>query len=773
MPTMTMNTNTSSLFADGPSNLGGGQDDHLPVGGPWNGYTFRSAILFAANWSGMVRITKATLRLTTTSQVHVGFSSAPDIYVRRCTANWSANGGRSGADSGGGGGWSTSPTVYPGPASTSTGQGSKRMPTSEGTAVDIDVTSIVRAWAPTSVEGGGNAPNYGLILLAQASSDITEVFSAEASSGIPQITVTYETDSPPVATPTAPSGTVTTNRPTIIATAVDPDGDTITRYGLEVRQGSTVVHSHTTTTGGDLRYVPTADLPSGPLTVRVRAEAGGVWGAYSADLAFVVDRLPIMGAWSAPAASVAGTRRPVHTVAWSDPDGDAGEVYDIEVYSAPGGTPTGSAVYAKANQSTGLTAASVSHTPASDLPGGALAARVRVRTAGVWSAWSTYRAYTVVLTVPTLTWDWPTFDGAMAHYRPAELADPARALVNQAVDSISVKWAAPSGTTISTANIRGEVIDAGIGGPALGTLVHNANVNAAAGAYLAAFRPDTFAPGWLAGTIKYTVTITAANGGVTSEVRHVRFALGEWTGAVALGDAVNHLAASELRKGDEVAVLYRAQTSAGAAAGGSTYGPVATLPAVEAALPATNAYLGLWVRMGRLADDGPNLLVNGDFETGNYLPWVATGSLISVGTDANAPAGSRMLIVTVETGATANPGVAQRVPVIPGATYLFGTWARAAVAGNTARLQIATRDASGVLVNSAALVVATTLTAWAWLEGYVTIPSDGSVASLDVILRIPNLTVGQSVRFDGAVMRGMAVGDSGFDRLALTWKSLG
>src|SRR5262245_31473161 len=112
----------SSLFAvTGSTELGGGNDLHLPVGGPWNGYTFRSAVQFAPDWTGMRSITSAVLRVTTTSQVHLGFASGTAIIARRITGSWTANSAASSGEPGGSG-WSTSPSVYPGPAATTTGQ---------------------------------------------------------------------------------------------------------------------------------------------------------------------------------------------------------------------------------------------------------------------------------------------------------------------------------------------------------------------------------------------------------------------------------------------------------------------------------------------------------------------------------------------------------------------------------------------------------------------------------------------------------------------------
>src|SRR5262245_41504162 len=345
MPSKICPANKSSLFAvTGSTELGGGADDHLPVGGPWGAYTFASAVRFGFDWTGVKRITSAILALRTTGQVHVGFSSAPDFYVARATADWTANGASSGSE--GGSGWSTSPTVYPGPPSTSTGRVSKRAATTENTWVEVDIAAIVRAWAPATVEGGGNQPNYGILLSRVASGDVTEFYSRTSGSVPPKITLYYDTDTPPPApTHTAPvaGAVVTTKRPTFTATCVDPDGDPLQGGDIAVYSGSTVVNSGAMSWGtSSLAYTPTVDLPSGALTWRCRAKANGVTGAWSTATAFTVDRAPTVTAFTAPPATVSANLRPPIAFTTQDLDGDALELYDLEVYAdGGGGVPTG------------------------------------------------------------------------------------------------------------------------------------------------------------------------------------------------------------------------------------------------------------------------------------------------------------------------------------------------------------------------------------------------------------------------------------------------
>jgi len=782
MATRTFPSNKSSLFANsGSTDLGGGADQHLPVGGLWNGYNFTAAIRFALDYSGMVRITAATLRLRTSTQVHVGFSSSPDFYAARCTSDWTANGS---AES-----WGTSPTVYPGPAFTSTGKSSKRASTSESVWVEMDLLAIVRAWAPASVEGGGGAANYGIRLNREASGDITEFLSYRASSNRPEIVVTYDTDAPPPApTVTGPTGTVTTLRPTLTAVAVDPDGDPLQAGDVEVRKAAAVVYSKVAFAAAgatSLSHVPTADLPSGALTVRFRAQAAGVYGAWSAEAPFTVDRPPVMGAWSAPAATVSGTRRPVHTVAWSDPDGDAGQAYDLEVYGASGGAPSGSAVYAKTNQTTGLTASSISHTPASDLPGGELVARVRVKAAGVWSAWSSYRAYTVVLTVPTLTWNSPGTDGGFLS-NTGDWANVANAMAVWDVYG-QIAYAPPAGQTITRVHVKTTVAEATPGSPAVGTILIDSDISSpvpAGGVYT---RMETPGATWIYGAIRFEFEVFASGGGTSGKQSRVgRFAFGEWYGAVALGDQAGPafgLTAVEVPLGDQVRVWYRAQTSPTAAAGAAPWRDLASLPGIEGELPDTNAYLGVRTRIVRKADD-TQLCLNPSFEDGivNGKPdvwahnWGSGGASFRMMPDATAPDGAHVLRISCD-GVVGYASVTQGLDmseIVPGATYRLSGYAKRFGAGTMLSvILLRTRNASGGVIADIN-AVATNAGTWTFGEVWWTAPTDGSVASAQIYTMVQLVPVaGAGGDFDNIRFEGMTVGDAGMDRLELAWNSLG
>ena len=799
MPARTYNPTKSSLFAvTGSTELGGGAEDHLPVGGPWNGYTFTSAMQFAPDFSGMVRITSAQLQLRTSTQVHVGFSSTPDIYVSRATAAWTANGSSSSSE--GGSGWGTSPTVYPGPPGTSTGRVSKRIGTAESSWQYIDVTAIVRAWAPVSVEGGGGSANYGVVLSRVASGDVTEFNSHRPSAGKPVLVINYETDAPPPAptiTSPAPGSTVTSVRPTLAATSVDPDGDPLTQYDVEVRKAGAIVYSAVNRTAAvtatTVSHTPTADLPPGDLTVRFRVRANNVDSAWSAESPFRIDRLPVVGAWSAPAGNVSGTRRPVHTFAWSDADGDPILAYDIEVYATEAGAPEGAPVYAKTGQVGGMSAASVSHTPTADLPGGALVARSRVQTGtplvNVWSAWSAYQPYTVVLVVSTLAWKYPAASGGGLYPRDIGYAD-----LTLAIDSLDMQAiatvTAPAGKTLTSLRSRFQQLD----GPGAPIMIENWKGIAAAligtsGGQVNPFARVLPAHGSQATRWQVDIEVGDSGGGLVVYTRVGGVAYGEWFGSVALGDSAQAVAAVETPKSaagyaNRSLLWYRAQSSPTAAAGAAPWRTRTDLAALAGELPATNAYLGIRLREARLSPP-PNLLTNNpSFEepmSGATVPgWSPSNPqcTLSAVADANAVEGSKVLRITGSaTAAGSTTGaLGGLVPVLPGATYRFSAFVGRGNVARTGRLRLGTYDAAGVVVVTQAATAdkAPAAAAMEYVELFYTIPADGTVSNVRLTCFGLGINVADTIQFDAVELRGPGVPSAeGMDKLALTWESLG
>lgn len=173
-------------LTSGGSKYGAGAANSLPVG-TWSGWTYRAAIqLPSIPWTKVRRVVSATLRLTTSTQVRIGFGSSPTIEVQRITGSWSA--GSSSSPSG------SNSVVYPGPATTSAGAVRKNMTTSQSTAQDIRIDAIATAWAPSSV-GGSSAAQRGVMLLPGSGSgaDTTEVWPVEqGGSARPQLTLVVE-----------------------------------------------------------------------------------------------------------------------------------------------------------------------------------------------------------------------------------------------------------------------------------------------------------------------------------------------------------------------------------------------------------------------------------------------------------------------------------------------------------------------------------------------------------------------------------------------------
>jgi len=136
-------------LTSGNAKYGAGAADQIPVGS-WQGWQNRGLFAFASiPWAGVVRVVSARVLATTTTQVNVGFGSAPKWTLRRITANWSE--GSASSPSG------SNAVVWPGPSSTSTGSVSETCPTSQQSRFATDCTAIARAWAPASAGGSGAA----------------------------------------------------------------------------------------------------------------------------------------------------------------------------------------------------------------------------------------------------------------------------------------------------------------------------------------------------------------------------------------------------------------------------------------------------------------------------------------------------------------------------------------------------------------------------------------------------------------------------------------
>ena len=226
--------------------LGAGKDYHLAIGETAL-YDFRSYIQFTTDFSDVESITSAVLTLKSarvtdgtvggyTRSGH-GTFYATTMQIDRVTASWNA--GTRGNDEIFYGDnsleWSNKP------ASTTTGRATVSTPSSRPsspTNLTVDITTIVRAWAPATVTGGGAAANYGIQLKSSeegSGSDNAwyEFYSQEGgASGIsgavaPFITLTYtEITSTPPPDPEEPpdeGGGTGTFYPTV--TPIKPSGE--------------------------------------------------------------------------------------------------------------------------------------------------------------------------------------------------------------------------------------------------------------------------------------------------------------------------------------------------------------------------------------------------------------------------------------------------------------------------------------------------------------------------------------------------------------------
>ena len=249
MATKTFTATKSTLLANlSGTDLGAGQDQHLPVG-YYNSYKLRAAIDFdlsAGQWSGVSKITQALLSVKTTGQVHVAFGGDPDLYAERITSGeFSPNSASGTAD--GGSGWSSSHDNYGDVGCTSANRGSTDITPLENTWDTIDITALIEDVAPATVlkrdgTACGGISFYGIRLRANPELDTnetTEFYSAEASAANrPRIVLTYSSDpAPSTPTLTAPSGSVTGPSPIVQGTFSDP-GDTMSQVKIEVSTDS-------------------------------------------------------------------------------------------------------------------------------------------------------------------------------------------------------------------------------------------------------------------------------------------------------------------------------------------------------------------------------------------------------------------------------------------------------------------------------------------------------------------------------------------------------
>jgi hypothetical protein len=231
----------------GGTSYGAGKCLHNPLGRSIAGYGpvhHRSFLDFTEDWTGLVQIVKAELKMRrpTGSQLqHVSVGGSAFVRAQMAAAAWSE--GTKGSDeqiwTTNSLEWNNQPGVT-GPISAATA-----VPAA-GDWISVDITTLIEAIAPPTVKlrsgaaGTGTGTWEGLRTIAtdaagteqlDASAQASEFFSMQSTSQ-PYVLVTYDNNSAP-ATPTITSPTadqvVSTalgTTATIAGTYSDPDGDT-------------------------------------------------------------------------------------------------------------------------------------------------------------------------------------------------------------------------------------------------------------------------------------------------------------------------------------------------------------------------------------------------------------------------------------------------------------------------------------------------------------------------------------------------------------------
>jgi hypothetical protein len=222
MATKTLWTVKDALLArvlSSNADLGAGQDHHLGVGRISTTHLLRSVLqIESPDWSGLgiTQVTSAVLRMkvNTGSNCHASRGGTPRFYIRRVTESWSAGtwGGQNNGDTGSETWNYSNAVVYPGPSTTTSGQidadNSACSPdlggTSDGTVVDIDITTLFNAWVPSDRLGstgaaGGGSTNYGMAFVSYDTGDTARYieFDSGESAYEPRIILTYSTNTKP------------------------------------------------------------------------------------------------------------------------------------------------------------------------------------------------------------------------------------------------------------------------------------------------------------------------------------------------------------------------------------------------------------------------------------------------------------------------------------------------------------------------------------------------------------------------------------------------
>jgi hypothetical protein len=467
--------------------------------------------------------------------------------------------------------------------------------------------------------------------------------------------------------------------------------------------------------------------------------------------------MPAVGAWSAPPATT-GNRRPPLTFATSDPDGDAIDRYHVEVYQSVGGAPSGGPVYAAHDQTGGISAGSVTHTPTIDLPGGALLARsiVHAGPGGLWSDWSPWHAFTITLDAPAVSWVWPAVDGG--YLPPVNMTD--LAVTPSAVSVMTqIHHMPPAGQTATRIVIEWRYSSGGW------FTIYDGAPGTTNGGYEQTWRAphETAALPYGSGRVRWT--LYASGGGSTTIERAWKASTGEWFGVTALGDGVTDLSAALYTHGGDDGGAWIMARNASDPVG--PWRPIGEAATVQAELPAANAYLGLRTRVTHRAPDD-DVIVNGYPDDLGLWRADSGGSVVLAGSGE----GRHLLLFSDGTGQSRLIGDNYRnvQPVIGGAWYRWA--ARAGLGGGSTGLNLSLYLARADLSHISEINLAYSPAPWADQSVAFQAPADCAyVFIVGQYWGVP--AAGANWGIQNMRVTGPIPGAAGLDRLDVSWRSLG
>ena len=336
----------TSRFILGGATGGSGGDAHLPVGKSPDGFTYRTWLRFIYDWTGVGKITKAELHLRVANTVHGAPGADPFTVIR------SLNGPIPSEPSSGENVWTDPYLNLPILATPLT---SFHSPRPDGSDILVDITDLIEALAPNTVQKrdgspGGGRINYGFALQGntEGSSSVFQVFrsrnSANPAASRPYIVLTYE--GPNVA-PNAPGGLVPSGSIQRVAnftgTFSDPNtGDTLKATHIKVYDegGGTLLWDQTyvassAEVGASAFSVPIpALIRSGVVyewEVRTQDQKG-TWSAWSPRTSFrFLNEVPVVSALMPSGVSLASLSHVHFRATYNDPDGDPMGSYRIQL----------------------------------------------------------------------------------------------------------------------------------------------------------------------------------------------------------------------------------------------------------------------------------------------------------------------------------------------------------------------------------------------------------------------------------------------------------